>query len=209
MKFSSDSFADGGALPAHFAFAVPDAESRIKLGPNRNPHLAWSDLPKGTQSVVILCHDPDVPSDAYDVNKEGYTIPASQSRINFCHWILVDMPASGSPIRDGEFSNGVTVKGKSGPLAVRNTRQGLNDYTAWFANDANMAGDYFGYDGPCPPWNDSIPHRYIFTLFALDLEKCPVQRKFKAAEVIKAIKGHVLGSAQLTALYSLNPDVQV
>jgi Raf kinase inhibitor-like YbhB/YbcL family protein len=72
-----------------------------------------------------------------------------------------------------------------------------------------MAGDYFGYDGPCPPWNDSIPHRYIFTLFALDLEKCPVQRKFKAAEVIKAIKGHVLGSAQLTALYSLNPDVQV
>lgn len=209
MKFSSDSFADGGALPAHFAFAVPDAESRIKLGPNRNPHLAWSELPKGTQSVVILCHDPDVPSDAYDVNKEGYTIPASQARVNFCHWILVDMPASGSPIRDGEFSNGVTVKGKSGPLAVRNTRQGLNDYTAWFANDTNMAGDYFGYDGPCPPWNDSIPHRYIFTLFALDLEKCPVQRKFKAAEVIKAIKGHVLGSAQLTARYSLNPSVRV
>ena len=129
--------------------------------------------------------------------------------MNFCHWILVDMPASGSPIRDGEFSSGVTLKGKSGPLAVRNTRQGLNDYTAWFANDPNMAGDYFGYDGPCPPWNDSIPHRYIFTLFALDVEKCPVQRKFRAADVIKAIKGHVLGSAQLTGLYSLNPEVRV
>ena len=63
MRFSSDSFADGGAIPAHLAFAVPDADKRIKLGPNRNPHLAWSKLPKGTQSVVILCHDPDVPAE--------------------------------------------------------------------------------------------------------------------------------------------------
>ena len=209
MKFTSESFADGGALPAHFAFAVPDAVNRIKLGPNRNPHLAWSELPQGTQSVVIICHDPDVPSRAEDVNKDGYTLPASLPRVNFCHWILVDMPASGSPIRDGEFSNGVTIKGKSGPLAVRNTRQGLNDYTAWFANDANLGGDYFVYDGPCPPWNDSIVHRYIFTLFALDVEKCPVQRKFRAADVVNAIKGHVLGTAQLTARYSLNPSVTV
>ena len=209
MKFSSDSFADGGELPGHFAFAVPDAQSRIKLGHNRNPQFSWSDLPKGTQSVVILCHDPDAPSLADDVNKEGRTIPASLPRVNFCHWILIDMPASGSPVRDGEFSSSVTLKGKSGPLAPRNTRQGLNDYTNWFANDPNMAGDYFGYDGPCPPWNDSIPHRYIFTLFALDVEKCPVQRKFKAADVVKAIKGHVLGSAKLTALYSLNPSVTV
>ena len=209
MKFWSDSFADGSALPAHFAFGVPDTGNRIRLGPNRNPHLAWSDLPQGTQSVVILCHDPDVPSQADDVNQEGRAIPASLPRVNFCHWILVDMPASGSPVRDGEFSSGVTVKGKSGPLAVRSTRQGLNDYTAWFANDPNMAGDYFGYDGPCPPWNDSIAHRYIFTLFALDVEKCPVHRKFRAADVIQAIKGHVLGSAQLTGLYSLNPAVKL
>ena len=209
MKFASDSFADGAALPGHFAFAVPDEQKRVKLGPNRNPHLAWSELPSGTQSVVILCYDPDAPSQAEDVNREGRTIPASLPRVNFCHWILVDMPASGSPVRDGEFSDGVTVKGKSGPLAPRSTRQGLNDYTAWFANDAKMAGDYFGYDGPCPPWNDSIPHHYIFTLFALDVEKCPVQRKFKAADVIKAMRGHVLGTARLTGLYSLNPDVKV
>jgi len=209
MNFTSASFADGDALPAHFAFCVPDPDSRVKLGHNRNPQLAWSDLPKGTQSVVILCHDPDAPSLADDVNKEGRTLPASLPRVNFCHWILIDMPASGSPVRDGEFSSGVTLKGKSGPLAPRNTRQGLNDYTAWFANDPGMAGDYFGYDGPCPPWNDSIPHHYIFTLFALDVEKCPVQRKFKAADVVKAIKGHVLGSAKLTALYSLNPSVTV
>lgn len=209
MKFTTESFADGGALPEHYAFCAPDRVARVRPGPNRNPHLAWSDLPTGSQSVVILCHDPDVPSRPEEVNQEGRTIPASLPRLNFCHWILVDMPASGSPVRDGEFSNGVTMKGKSGPLAPRSTRQGLNDYTAWFANDPKMAGDYFGYDGPCPPWNDSIPHHYIFTLFALDVEKCPVQRKFKAADVINVMRGHVLGTAKLTGLYSLNPDVKV
>jgi Raf kinase inhibitor-like YbhB/YbcL family protein len=209
MKFTSESFADGGAMPAHCAFCIPDAASHAKLGQNRNPQLAWSDLPKGTQSVVILCHDPDVPSKGDDVNKEGRTIPASLTRANFVHWVLIDMPASGSPIRDGEFSSGVTPKGKSGPIAARGTRQGLNDYTAWFQNDEKMAGDYFGYDGPCPPWNDSIPHHYVFALFALDQEKCPVQRKFTAADVLKAMKGHVLGTAKLTGLYSLNPAVKV
>jgi hypothetical protein len=81
--------------------------------------------------------------------------------------VLVDMPRAAVRSATASFPSGVTSKGKSGPLAPRNTRQGLNDYTAWFANDKDMAGDYFGYDGPCPPWNDEIPHRYVFTLFAL------------------------------------------
>ena len=209
MKFTSDSFADGAAIPPQFAFCAPDAASRVKLSQNRNPHLAWAELPPGTQSVVVMCHDPDVPSVGDDVNKEGRTIPAAMARVNFCHWILVDMPASGSPIRDGEFSGEVTPKGKSGPLAPRGTRQGLNDYTAWFANDENMKGDYYGYDGPCPPWNDTIPHHYVFTLIALDIPTCPVKRRFSAADVLKAVQGHVLGSAKLTGLYSLNPAVKV
>jgi Raf kinase inhibitor-like YbhB/YbcL family protein len=209
MKFWSDSFADGAAIPPNYAFCAPDPAARVKMSQNRNPHPAGSDLPKGTQSVVLICHDPDVPSKGDDVNKEGRTIPSSLPRVNFCHWVLVDMPASGSPIRDGEFSGGVTPKGKSGPLAPRGTRQGLNDYTIWFANDEKMKGDYFGYDGPCPPWNDSIPHHYVFTLFALDMEKCPVKRKFTGAEVVKAMQGHMLGSAKITGLYSLNPAVKV
>ena len=209
MKFWSDSFADGAAIPAAHAFCAPDPATRVTPGQNRNPHLAWSDLPQGTQSVVIICHDPDVPSKADDVNKEGRTIPASLPRVNFCHWVLVDMPASGSPIRDGEFSSGVTAKGKSGPLAARGTRQGLNDYTIWFANDEKMKGDYFGYDGPCPPWNDEIPHRYVFTVYALDVERLPLQGRFGGADVRKAVQGHVLAQAAITGRYTLNPAVKV
>ena len=209
MKFTSESFADGGAMPEHYAFCVPDPAGRVKLGQNRNPQLAWSELPKGTQSVVIICHDPDVPSKADDVNQEGRTIPASLPRVAFTHWILIDMPASGSPVRDGEFSSGVTPKGKSGPLGPRNTRQGLNDYTIWFKNDPNMAGDYFGYDGPCPPWNDEIPHRYVFTLYALDYARCPAAGAFKGPEVLAAMKGHIIAQAALTGVYTLNPVVKI
>ena len=95
MKFTTESFTDGGAIPAHHAFCVPDPAGHVKLGQNRNPQLAWSELPSGTASVVIICHDPDVPSEATDVNQEGRTIPASLPRVNFCHWVLIDMPASG------------------------------------------------------------------------------------------------------------------
>jgi Raf kinase inhibitor-like YbhB/YbcL family protein len=207
MKFWSDSFADGGAIPPPYAFCAPDPSARVKLSQNRNPHLAWSDLPKGAQSVVIICHDPDVPSKADDVNQEGRTIPASLPRVNFVHWVLVDMPASGSPIRDGEFSGGVTPKGKSGPLAPRGTRQGINDYTSWFANDPNMKGDYFGYDGPFPPFNDERLHHYHFVVYALDVPSLGLEGEFKLDQARAAMEGHVLDEGELVATYTLNQEL--
>lgn len=70
-----------------------------------------------------------------------------------------------------------------------------------------MAGDYYGYDGPCPPWNDTIVHHYHFTLYALDVPRCPVEGRFDRAEVLAAIDGHVLGRTSITGTYSLNPRV--
>ena len=209
MKLTSQSFSDGGRIPAECCFCVPDASSHINLGPNRNPQLEWSDLPMGTKSLAIVCHDRDVPSKPDDVNQEGRTIASSLPRIDFYHWILVDLDPHSGPIAAGEFSDGVTVKGKSGPQAPREARQGINDYTAWFASTEEMKGDYYGYDGPCPPWNDTIPHHYVFTLYALDVEKLGVSGSFRAAEALNAMKGHVLGETTLTGVYSLNPDVPV
>jgi hypothetical protein len=50
-------------------------------------------------------------------------------------------------------------------------------------------------------------HHYVFTLYALDLEKCPVGGTFKGPDVLAAIRGHVLAEAKMTGLYSLNPKV--
>ncbi|MBX3665262.1 MAG: YbhB/YbcL family Raf kinase inhibitor-like protein [Burkholderiales bacterium] len=209
MKLTSTSFRDGQPIPAEFAFCAPDAKTHCTLGANRNPQLAWSGLPAGTKSLALICHDPDVPSKPDDVNQEGREIPASLPRVDFFHWVLVDLdPASGA-IAAGEFSDAVTPRGKAGPAGPRGSRQGINDYTAWFAGDKDMNGDYHGYDGPCPPWNDSIKHHYVFTLYALDVAKCPVDGRFGGADVRKAIAGHVLGEAKITGLYTLNPKVKL
>lgn len=84
-------------------------------------------------------------------------------------------------------------------------RQGLNDYTTWFAGDADMKGHYFGYDGPCPPWNDTRVHRYVFTLYALDIPRVPVDGHFTGQQVHEAIRDHVLAKADLMGRYTLNP----
>lgn len=209
MKFWSDSFKDGAAIPGDFAFCVIDPKTHVKLSANRNPHLAWSDLPAGTKSLALICCDSDVPSRGDDVNQEGKTVPLDLPRVDFFHWVMVDIPADISAVGAGSFADGVTPRGKAGPQIagspLTDARHGLNDYTGWFAGDADMGGDYFGYDGPCPPWNDAMVHKYVFTLYALDMARVPVEGKFTGAQVREAIKGHVLGQASFWGSYTLNP----
>ncbi len=209
MRLASSSFADGGVIPAEFAFCAPDPKSHATLSRNRNPQLAWSGAPAGTRSFAIICHDPDVPSRGDDVNQEGRVVPKSLARVDFFHWILVDLPPHVTGIAAGEFASSVTPRGKPGPAAAHGARQGVNDYTAWFASDASMSGDYYGYDGPCPPWNDEIPHRYVFTIYALDVPRLEVQGAFKGADARKAMEGHVLAQAAITGRYTLNPAVKI
>ena len=98
-------------------------------------------------------------------------------------------------------------KGKAGPQAPggKPWRHGINDYTGWFAGNAEMAGQYFGYDGPFPPFNDARVHRYLFLLYALDVDRCPVDGAFTGPQVLDAIRGHVLAQACYSGRYTLNP----
>ncbi|MRD73646.1 YbhB/YbcL family Raf kinase inhibitor-like protein [Rhodocyclus tenuis] len=207
MQLFSESFSDHGAIPGEFAFCVADPLRHVRLGGNRNPHLAWRDVPAATQSFVLICADPDVPSRGDDVNREGSVVSASLPRVEFFHWLLVDLPASASEIRAGEFSTVVTPRGKAGPSAAKGARQGINDYTGWFDGDPDMRGDYFGYDGPCPPWNDELVHRYVFTLYALDVAQLPAHGPLTGAVIRAAMAGHILDTATLTGRYTLNPAI--
>jgi Raf kinase inhibitor-like YbhB/YbcL family protein len=209
VKLSSASFADGAAIPAQLAFCAPDAATHATLSQNRNPQLAWSGAPAGTKSFVVICHDPDVPSRGDDVNQEGRSVSKSLARIDFFHWVLVDLPAAIASVAAGEFSSAVVPRGKPGPAAPHGARQGINDYTGWFASDADMSGDYYGYDGPCPPWNDELPHRYVFTVFALDVSRLSLPERFGGHEVREALQGHVLAQAAITGRYTLNPAVKI
>lgn len=66
LNVRSDSFGANAMIPIEHAVE----------GENAAPHLAWSDVPDGTRSVVVMCEDPDAP---------GRT---------FVHWIVVGIPPS-------------------------------------------------------------------------------------------------------------------
>jgi phosphatidylethanolamine-binding protein (PEBP) family uncharacterized protein len=204
MKIWSDSWVHGERIPARCAAGRLDESGAPTFSDNLNPHLAWSELPAGTKSLALICHDFDVPSRGDDVNKPDREVPSDLERVDFFHWVLVDLPASLNEIREGEFSRGFTARGKPGPATLHGARHGLNDFTGWFAGDPQMAGDYFGYDGPFPPFNDALIHHYVFTLYALGIDKAPVQGTFTGAQVREAIYPHVLGEATYSGTYTLN-----
>ena len=91
----------------------------------------------------------------------------------FTHWTLFNIPA--------------TVAGLAANKAEAGT-PGENDFQR------------NGYGGPCPP-KDHGPHRYYFKLYALDVESLPLQKGAAKSEIVEALQGHILGTAELMARY--------
>jgi hypothetical protein len=57
-----------------------------------------------------------------------------------------------------------------------------------------------GYGGPCPPAGDQ-PHRYIFTIFALKVDKLDVDPQATAAMVGFMTRSNAIATAMFTATY--------
>lgn len=55
------------------------------------------------------------------------------------------------------------------------------------------------YDGPCPPKGES--HRYIFTVYALDIAEGNLPTKLTEAKLLDTIKPHILAKATLEGQY--------
>ena len=93
------------------------------------------------------------------------------------HWVIYDLPAGAASLPEALPPNEVVAGGgKQGDTSFRK----------------------IGYGGPCPP---SGTHRYFFKLYALD---GPTGLKAGAAkaDLLKAIKGHVLAEAEIMGRYS-------
>ncbi|WP_158881047.1 YbhB/YbcL family Raf kinase inhibitor-like protein [Rhodanobacter sp. L36] len=206
MQLRSDSFENDQSIPAEFAFGKK-AEP-FALSDNRSPHLAWSNAPSVTRSFALTCIDNDVPSVGDDVNQPGRTVPADLPRVEFSHWLMANIPLECVELSAGACSDEVTPRGKRDPFGPPGSVQGVNSFTGWFAGDKDMSGEYLGYDGPCPPWNDARMHHYHFKVYALDVESLPLVKGFSLAELRAAMVGHVLAEAELVGRYSLNPVVK-
>ncbi len=209
MRLHSDDFADMQPIPDACAFGKPGAAGEPCVpAANRNPHLAWTEVPAQARSFALVCIDGDAPTRADDVNAPDRRVPASLPRTDFVHWLLADVPADCRELAHGSCSDGVVAHGKRAPAGPPGSKQGLNDYTGWFAGDADMAGEYYGYDGPCPPWNDERVHHYRFRLYALDVPTLGLGARFTLADLQRALHGHRLAEAVLTGTYALLPALR-
>ncbi len=99
----------------------------------------------------------------------------------FTHWIVYNIPATATKIDKGAG----TVDGKLLPVG---TAQAPTSFGAP------------GWGGPCPPAGDK-PHRYVFTLYALGLEKLDLPANVTQALAGFNINGNALAKTSLTALY--------
>lgn len=99
--------------------------------------------------------------------------PANPQR-SFVHWVLYDIPAGVSSLTEG-----------ASKLPPGGARQG--------SNDRGQAR----YTGPCPPTGR---HRYFHKLYALDVVLPDLHNPSKA-QLLAAMKGHVLGETQLIGTY--------
>jgi len=204
LQVTIEGISDGQRIAEEFAFGIRTEDTPFTFGPNISPAMNWDAGPAGTKSYAIIMHDRSVPTVFDDANQEGKTIPADQARMDFMHWVLVDIPTSTTSLPKGAESDAVVPKGKATGESAHGVR-GANDFGMFMAGNPDMAGNYGGYDGPAPPWNDELMHEYVFTVFALDAESLELDGVFSGADARAAMEGHILASGSVTGTYTLNP----
>lgn len=69
LLFSSTAFNDGGEIPSTYTCEGHDV----------SPPLAWSGVPTGARSLVLIVDDPDAPD-------------PQKPRMTWVHWVLVNIP---------------------------------------------------------------------------------------------------------------------
>jgi len=205
LKVSVDTFKNGEMMPNKYAFCAPAAQGHTAAGDNFSPSISWSRGPRGTKSYAILLYDTDSPAEQRDkINKEDVSMTAAIPRRTFFHWVLVDIPPNIRSLKEGADSDARVVHGKPATPAAVGVR-GLNDYTKVTAGNDATKGQYFGYDGPCPPWNDEVVHHYHFAVFALSAKKLDLPSDFDGSAVLDVIKDKVLAQGEVVGLYTQNP----
>jgi Raf kinase inhibitor-like YbhB/YbcL family protein len=95
----------------------------------------------------------------------------------FVHWVVYNLSPTATGIPERVL----------GAASVADGKQGIN------------GRDAIGYTGPCPP--PGKPHHYHFRLYALD-QKLALKAGATAHQVEAAIKGHLLGSAELVGIFA-------
>jgi hypothetical protein len=112
LKLTSTAFAQGELIPA----------LHTGEGEDVSPELSWTNVPDGTASFAVICHDPDAP------------LITSQGTYGYVHWVLYNIPASTHGLVQGtsEHTGGTNDFGKQnygGPMPPNG--HGKHQYYYW------------------------------------------------------------------------------
>jgi Raf kinase inhibitor-like YbhB/YbcL family protein len=95
LSLTSPAFVPGGEIPALFTCEGRDA----------SPALAWTGVPGGARSLVLIVDDPDAPD-------------PKAPKTTWVHWVLYDLPPSATGLPEAVAPAGLPP----------GTRQGTNDW---------------------------------------------------------------------------------
>jgi Raf kinase inhibitor-like YbhB/YbcL family protein len=132
----------------------------------------------GNLSPELVWTDPPAGTKSFAVLMHDPDAPTGGA--GFWHWLVVDIPASARGLKQG-----------AGDASGKNLPQGAHHLETDFGEKA--------YGGPCPP--PGAPHRYIVTVYALDIEKLGDAGKGRTAIAGFTINAHALAKASVTGLF--------
>ncbi len=107
--------------------------------------------------------------------------PDAPTGSGWWHWVVVNIPASVTELR----SDAGNTSGANLPAGAQQVRI---DY------------GFSGWGGMCPPPGDK-PHRYVFTVHALQVERLDIPADATAALAGFMINANTIAKASFTALY--------
>ena len=163
------------AQAADFSLHSPD----IQGGSIGNKHVLNDFGCQGENiSPALNWTDPPAGTKSFAIMVHDPDAPTGGS--GWWHWIVINLPADmrGLP-------QGVGAPGAKTPPAVVQIR-----------TDTGKPG----WGGPCPPVGDE-PHRYVFTIYALKVDKLDVPAEATAAYVGFMVNANAIGKASFTARY--------
>lgn len=196
----------GGYLPESASFCAPANTDPSQY--NISPAIYWSRGPKGTRSYALIMSDLDTPKDLSLFNEPGVTLTAETPRVALVHWVLVDIPPSITRLARGAESMGYSREPKP-PGPTKHGLRGTNVMTFFKPLDPKNPAPRGGFDGPCPPNNDLVSHRYVAVVYALDVATLGLKGVFFGAQALDSMQGHVLATGRATTLFKAPADVSV
>lgn len=104
--------------------------------------------------------------------------PANPAKNPWVHWIVYNIPGTVNSLQEAQNVSAI------------HAQEGINSW------------GHTRYDGPCPPKGSGV-HRYIFMLYALDIDTIALAKDPSKQTIQAAMKNHILATCSIIGTYEI------